>query len=280
MACNRCGQNGCNCAVGAYSCPKLSNPPKCDELRNLKDEMMDELDANRNYVSGCNPESIVKYIDSITDRASCLNDQEINALCSIYESIAKLNNTDVGNHLSALTAGGGNYSHTVTGTLTRKKLDGTTQTSDVKTATIDLTYIKNAIDSINSKIDQIRGGDIETTETLWTGNISEGNAIPITLTTGTYDIGVHSNDIGAYVVRIIWSAQSPINHNSIISPYVPADSDGSFWIMQPKLTNATRPVFRVTLVKYDHSTQSSSVSNSNNGCQITSVKRVVVKRIG
>lgn len=144
----------------------------------------------------------------------------------------------------------------------------------------DITDIYNKIEILNNFMNNFKGGDIETTQTVWTGNISEGQALPISLTTGTYDIGVHSNDIGAYVVRIIWSSESPINHNSIISPYVPASSDGSFWIMQPKLTNASKPVFRVTMVKYDHASQSSSVSNSNNGCQLTSVKRVVVKHIG
>lgn len=81
MACNTCGQSSCECKLGAYACPKLSNPPTCDELRDLKENMMDELQNNREYVSGCNPDSIVRYVDSIMERISCLNDQELNALC-------------------------------------------------------------------------------------------------------------------------------------------------------------------------------------------------------
>lgn len=182
----------------------------------------------------------------------------------ITDNIGRLADTDVGNHLS-LSADKNTL------TLTRKKLDGTTVASD---------NVNVQLGDIWEFIGNFQGGDIETTEQVWSGNLAEGGALPVTLTTGTYDIGVHSNDIGAYVIRIIWSSESPINHNSIMTPYVPANSDGSFWIMQPKLTNATNPVFRVTMVKYDHSTQSSSVSNSNNGCQLTSVKRVVVKHIG
>lgn len=123
MNCNTCGQSSCECKLGTYACPKLSNPPTCNELKDFKENMMDELANNREYVSGCNPDSIVRYVDSIMERISCLNDQEIIALCSIFDSIAKLRNTDVGNHMS-LSADKNTL------TLTRKKLDGTVVASD------------------------------------------------------------------------------------------------------------------------------------------------------
>lgn len=263
MACNTCGQSSCECKLGAYACPKLSNPPTCDELKDFKENMMDELANNREYVSGCNPDSIVRYVDSIMERISCLNDQEIIALCSIFNSIAKLRNTDVGNHMS-LSADKNTL------TLTRKKLDGTTVASD--TVPVQLGDMWNILNNF-------KGADIETSKSLWKGNLAEGNALPIDLVNGAYDLTVTSPDIGAYIVRIIYSDASPINHNSIVTPYVPATSDGSFWIMQPKLTNATHPIFKTTIVKYDHASQSSSVSNSN-GCHLVEVKQVVKVHIG
>lgn len=108
MACNTCGQSSCECKLGAYACPKLSNPPKCDELKDLKSEMMDELEANREYVSACSPESTIKYIDSIVERLSCLNDQELNALCYllnkpelVFDDTASVDMTKTNNHVKS-----------------------------------------------------------------------------------------------------------------------------------------------------------------------------------
>lgn len=94
MACATCGQNAqatstrstpmvsAGSAGCGYNCPTLSNPPKCDELKNLVADINDELSVNREFVNGCSGASILNYVDSIVERQQCIINQLVIALCA------------------------------------------------------------------------------------------------------------------------------------------------------------------------------------------------------
>lgn len=93
MACATCGQSaqststrstqmvsaGSNCG---FDCPTLSNPPKCDELKNLVADIDDQIAVNREFVNSCSGASILNYVDSIVERQQCIINQLVIALCA------------------------------------------------------------------------------------------------------------------------------------------------------------------------------------------------------
>lgn len=94
MACTSCGQNARStstratsgnaggCADCGYQCPTLSNPPKCNELKDLATDMKDAIATNREFANGCSGASILSYVDSVVERQQCMIDQLILALCA------------------------------------------------------------------------------------------------------------------------------------------------------------------------------------------------------
>lgn len=207
--------------------------------------------------SGLFSKDLTPYLEDIYIKIDIIND-----------NLNRLDNVDVGNHLSL-------SSDKNTLSLSRKTLKGTVLTSDK--VPVGIGDILNEITNIWNFINNISGGGGELTvyEPIWNGDVGEGGTLPH-LENGQYLITVVSDVLGAFDINIQFNNSAPINFNSVISPYAPASPDGTIWVLQAILTGANSPVFKTTMTK--NVGGSSSVS-SNNGCHIKNIKKIVTKKL-
>lgn len=92
MTCTTCGQNASTTSTVTYAstgastsncnCPTLSNPPTCNELKDLKSKLDNQIATNREFVTACSGASILNYVDSYIEKQQCLMGHIIDALCA------------------------------------------------------------------------------------------------------------------------------------------------------------------------------------------------------
>lgn len=214
--------------------------------------------------SGLFSKDLTPYLEDIYIKIDIIND-----------NLNRLDNVDVGNHLSL-------SSDKNTLILTRKNLKGTALTSD--NVPVGIGDIINDITNIYNELGKFEGGTVTVLQNHWDGKVNDGGTIDTTLTNGSYQIYIESPTVGSFSLRLPWAQSSDINQvQTGFSLPLSNQANGDFGFIKCTINSGTagkNPTVKFAETIFNKATGTTTVKNGNTDWYILIIKKEKAVTIG